>query len=181
MALECPNCRFPVSFWRTIRRTAWARFQCAVCGSVLAINAKRRFLAIIACVGCFAFFAFVAQLQRYGMAVLLGAYLLSLWPVFYLLDRVVLIERRSFRCRRCGYQLEGLTVPRCPECGATFDPSEKPRILERAGKPLPRSWHRWVVVLLVLLLLATIAANIVTYYRVRTGRQQTPAQQPADK
>jgi hypothetical protein len=152
-----------------------------VCGSVLAINAKRRFLAVVVCLGCFAVLAFVVQLQRYGLGVLLGAYLLSLWPIFYLLDGVVLIERRSFRCRSCGYQLEGLTVPRCPECGAGFDPSEKPRILERVGKPLPRSWHRWLVVLLVLLLLATIAANIVTHFRAAAGPRPTPAQRPVDK
>jgi hypothetical protein len=24
-------------------------------------------------------------------------------------------------CRRCGYNLKGLTQPRCPECGASFE------------------------------------------------------------
>ena len=26
------------------------------------------------------------------------------------------------RCARCGYDLQGLTEPRCPECGTPFDP-----------------------------------------------------------
>lgn len=29
--------------------------------------------------------------------------------------------RRAGRCESCGYILQGLTVPRCPECGAAFD------------------------------------------------------------
>ena len=32
-------------------------------------------------------------------------------------------------CRRCGYSLRGLTVPRCPECGQPFDPA----LLEHKG------------------------------------------------
>ncbi|MEX0652814.1 MAG: hypothetical protein WD534_02190 [Phycisphaeraceae bacterium] len=28
------------------------------------------------------------------------------------------------RCRRCGYILEGLTEPRCPECGLAFNPAD---------------------------------------------------------
>lgn len=32
-------------------------------------------------------------------------------------------------CRRCGYLLRGLTVPRCPECGQPFDPA----LLEKNG------------------------------------------------
>jgi hypothetical protein len=27
-------------------------------------------------------------------------------------------------CRECGYSLRGLLEPRCPECGAGFDPSK---------------------------------------------------------
>lgn len=28
------------------------------------------------------------------------------------------------RCLACNYRLEGLTVPRCPECGREFDPRD---------------------------------------------------------
>ncbi|HUU83439.1 MAG TPA: hypothetical protein VM243_08050, partial [Phycisphaerae bacterium] len=179
MALECPNCRYPVSFWRSIRTTAWGRFQCKACGSVLGIDQKRRFVALVPWLACIAFFLFVAQVQRFGTGALMGAYLLSFFPIYYLLENVVLIERRSFCCRKCGYQLEGLTVPRCPECGQEFDPSEKAEVLERIGKPVPRARRRWVMILLVLLLLGTLVANLVTYYRVRFAPPPTPMQQPA--
>ncbi len=32
-------------------------------------------------------------------------------------------RRRRGRCCRCNYSLQGLTEPRCPECGTAFDPS----------------------------------------------------------
>jgi hypothetical protein len=30
-------------------------------------------------------------------------------------------QRRDTVCRKCGYNLTGLTEPRCPECGTPFD------------------------------------------------------------
>lgn len=42
-------------------------------------------------------------------------------------------------CRKCGYQLRGLTDPRCPECGHTFDPAD-PRTYGRARDPW---WKRY--------------------------------------
>lgn len=35
------------------------------------------------------------------------------WPVF-----------PAGHCKNCGYNLRGLPIPRCPECGAAFDPTE---------------------------------------------------------
>ena len=32
----------------------------------------------------------------------------------------------SRHCGNCGYDLRGITEPRCPECGAAFDPAETP-------------------------------------------------------
>jgi len=32
--------------------------------------------------------------------------------------------RRGF-CLKCGYNLQGLTSGQCPECGATFDPTDR--------------------------------------------------------
>lgn len=31
-------------------------------------------------------------------------------------------EPKKHICKNCGYNLTGLTVPRCPECGTKFDP-----------------------------------------------------------
>ncbi len=42
-----------------------------------------------------------------------------LWIVDYRRRRI----RQRGRCRQCGYNLRGLTEPRCPECGTPFDSS----------------------------------------------------------
>jgi predicted RNA-binding Zn-ribbon protein involved in translation (DUF1610 family) len=41
--------------------------------------------------------------------------------------REVLCEQGIPVCVRCGYQLDGLSAPRCPECGRAFDA----RLLDR--------------------------------------------------
>src|ERR1043166_8412508 len=33
----------------------------------------------------------------------------------------------SLHCERCDYDLRGLTVARCPECGLEFDPAARPK------------------------------------------------------
>ena len=35
-----------------------------------------------------------------------------------------ILRHRSQRCIRCGYDLHGLTEPRCPECGTPFEKHE---------------------------------------------------------
>ncbi len=42
-------------------------------------------------------------------------------------------------CPECNYNLRGLTVPRCPECGLRFDWSEIPKFKE----PKPYSTPKW--------------------------------------
>jgi len=32
------------------------------------------------------------------------------------------VSRGRLRCNKCGYDLRGQTVPRCPECGTEFEP-----------------------------------------------------------
>ena len=43
-------------------------------------------------------------------------------------------------CPRCGYNVRGLTEPRCPECGAGFDPRQALDCLQRR-KLNPPSWR----------------------------------------
>lgn len=38
-------------------------------------------------------------------------------------------RRRRGECIHCGYNLTGLTEPRCPECGREFSPAAKPPVL----------------------------------------------------
>ena len=39
---------------------------------------------------------------------------------FVFLEHVRVIERHGLYCKSCGYNLKGLTEPRCPECGTEF-------------------------------------------------------------
>lgn len=41
------------------------------------------------------------------------------------------------RCEACGYLIDGLPEPRCPECGGAFDPE---LLLTPVGPPAPLPW-----------------------------------------
>ena len=60
-------------------------------------------------------------------------------------------------CRKCGYELRGLTTPRCPECGRTFDPAN-PRTYRR--RPIQR-WHRHVKRAVIVLMTPIIFLAVV--------------------
>lgn len=173
MSLECPNCREPVSFLRTFRTPAWGRFACKACGSILGISVGRRILGIGLWVAVLAFLLLVARIQVYGMIGFLATLLLCMPVIFYLADDVVLVDRRAFTCRRCGYSLENLPEARCPECGTSFDPRERECILQRiaSARPLPK--FRWATVFAILLLALLLAANLYTYFV--WGKQASPA------
>ncbi len=179
MSLECPTCRERVSFLRTIRTTAWGRFRCPACGSILGIDFKRRMLALIPWVGIILFLLHIVRVQDYGLHVVISTFALAFVVVFYLFDRVALIERRAFCCKKCGYDLRGQVEHRCPECGTPFDPGEKARILARIGSPPPKAKHRWIVVVLILLLALTLMANILTYRAGRAGPGPGPTTRPS--
>ena len=51
--------------------------------------------------------------------------LLMAWPVWRFFRGPARRARRAAAgcCRRCGYDLTGLTEPRCPECGGDVDPA----------------------------------------------------------
>ena len=178
MLLECPNCRQSVSFWRAIRTSAWGRFPCKACGSVLGISLPRRMIALIPWCACVFVLLTMARIQDYGWPVMGAALVATFLCVFYPLERVVLVDRRSFCCHRCGYELEGLTKPRCPECGTPFDPAEKERILARLGTPAPIGRGRWAAVLVITLLVAAVIANIVVFQATRVRRGATPVPAP---
>ena len=61
-----------------------------------------------------------------------------LWLLFsiiaYLLGLRATRPELPGMCRRCEYDLRGLSEPRCPECGTPFDPSKiKEQTLSPAG------------------------------------------------
>lgn len=51
-----------------------------------------------------------------------GHTVLSSLPTWCVLQRI-LVPADPSRCENCGYLLYGLTQPRCPECGRSFDPA----------------------------------------------------------
>ncbi len=62
-------------------------------------------------------------------------FVIPLWiPALVLAVPTLFFWRRSRRhragyCRKCRYNLTGLTEPRCPECGTEFDPATVPRVV----------------------------------------------------
>jgi ribosomal protein L37E len=65
----------------------------------------------------------------------------------------------SMYCRKCGYQLHGLSENRCPECGRTFDPANRRTYLQHP-KGSSRRWWLRVAGVTLLVLLALIAAGM---------------------
>ncbi len=59
-------------------------------------------------------------------------------------------------CGRCGYNLTGLTSPRCPECGSLL--SKVPVV--RGTLVIERSLRIWLVVGMLLMLVIPVAIAI---------------------
>jgi hypothetical protein len=165
MSLECPNCRESVSFFRALRTTAWTSFRCKACGSVLGISFGRRMLAGGIWLAFLLLSVRVLELYTLGRLVFYTSMAVSFIVIFYLCERIFLLDRRAFTCKECGYDLHGLTEPRCPECGHAFDPAERQRILERIESPPPRTRYRWIALLVVVFLTLTVVAGLVAWRR----------------
>ncbi len=99
----------------------------------------------------------------------------SLLVLFHFLDKVVLLERRAFTCKECGYDLHGLPEPRCPECGTTFDPEERQRIQDRIDAPPPPAKHRWIAPVVIVLLAMGLVAGMVVHRRAVMARAKRAA------
>ena len=69
----------------------------------------------------------------------------------------------SMYCRKCGYQLAGLSENRCPECGWAFDPADK-----RTYRGRPMRWYHgripWRLLVLVMTLLSVALAHLGWVY-----------------
>lgn len=70
------------------------------------------------------------------------------------------------RCLRCGYVLEYLPEPRCPECGRTFDPAD-PRTFRRDG-PRPFEWQLTLLVAVVDMLMLPVCWWLVHWMSAGT-------------
>lgn len=92
--------------------------------------------AVLGCIGGWIpqFVGFVYRGQIHWKPVILGmwiAAMIVLWLVMALLVSGIVFLRNRYRpvylaghCTKCGYNLHGLTEPRCPECGKTFERQE---------------------------------------------------------
>lgn len=76
-------------------------------------------------------------------------------------------------CRICGYDLEGLPEPRCPECGKAFDPQNPDTFSPRPPQsPIWRWARRGLVVSLVIALALTVLLVVafgLLYLAIATG------------
>ena len=180
MSLECPNCRESVSFFRSFRTTAWGSFRCKACGSVLGISFPRRMIAVGIWTGVLLLSMGVLRLSAWGPLWSYSAMGVMFVAIFYLCEKIVLLDRRAFTCKRCGYDLRGLIETRCPECGTDFDPAERERIVARMASPAPKPRYRWIVPFVVVLLAFSVVAGLDFWRRAAgatAGRAAAPTTQ----
>ena len=174
MALECPNCRESVSFIRALRTTAWGSFRCGACGSILGISLARRVMGAGVWIVLLVTTSEILQLYRYGRLWSYAIMVVSLLLFLYIFEHVVLLERRGFTCKKCGYDLQGLPENRCPECGLDFDPAERERILARINKPPPRPKRQWIAAIVLVLLVASVVLSMIVYKNTATPAAAPP-------
>ena len=148
------------------------------------VSLGRRLLAAAVWLACLLFAMEVLRLYALGRFVTYPAMIVSLVLAMCLFEKVILLERRAFTCRHCGYDLHGLPEPRCPECGNVFDPEERARVLARIGSPPPKVGRRWIPAAVVVLLSLGVAASLVFYRRASNAARMraipttAPAGQP---
>ncbi len=175
MPIECPNFREPIPWSRVCFTTAWGSWTCHGCGSLLGVNVRRRLLGAAVLVVAMLSVTSALRLPLGWNVPIMLLIILAVWvPYFLLFERARVLERRGFRCHRCGYDLQGQVEPRCPECGLEFstaDPARDARARddENAERPARRGRHTWLIVIMAtLLFLGTVLAVGLTLYMAQT-------------
>lgn len=78
-------------------------------------------------------------------------------------------------CRSCGYQVVGLSEPRCPECGRLFDPDNPRTFLQHPKAWRVRQWVRRILIALgsvIIPLLVSLGILLgILYLRWQTQQQ----------
>ncbi len=183
LTAECPVCREPLR-WTYVLRPLWSQWRCGRCGSLLGVNRRRRLLAILPFIVLLLSASVFLSRAGWGDFAVIPVVLVLWIPYFLLLDRASVLERCGFRCKRCGYDLRGQVVPRCPECGREFDAEEKARFdagLFADATPTAPPRRRLALTLLIIVpLLLTVGLGIAHWrsYSVRLARQRAVATQP---
>lgn len=120
----------------------------------------------------------VFRIARYGMLITLAVLIVLAFANFTLIDRVVVHKRTGFRCPGCGYDLQGQTVDRCPECGGSFDLNQLVQY-KAGGAAIPAKPRRSMltIILITFVVLVTLFLVGLTRYR-RTNPTPPPAMTP---
>ncbi len=181
---ECPVCRHPLS-WTYLLRPLWSQWRCRHCASLLGIDVRRRLLLVIPLVLALPIGALALSRLGFNDFAILVA--LAFWgPLFACLDRARVVERCGFRCKRCGYDLQGQVTPRCPECGRHLDTQERELLAAGVIPQATRRPRRKLALALTLALvlggLATVGVGLLRYYqasRAQATRQRLVAPRTA--
>lgn len=180
---ECPVCRRPISRLRTFTRTAWSRWRCEGCGSLLGVSLKWRLLATIPWIVLILLMLAVLDIMSLGIAIGLPVLLAVGMANYMLLERIIVVERCGFRCKGCGYDLRGQVQPACPECGRQFDEEEIERmkladphaVAARPGRGT--TIGRWVTVAIMILLGLAVFVQGLLLFRTRNPQPPPAARQ----
>lgn len=173
-SLECPVCRHSFSRLRSFTRTAWSRWSCPTCQSVLGISMKRRLIATIPWIGMLLFYFLYMDLMSWGLWIALPIVCGTGLAIYMTFERLVVHERCGFRCRECGYDLQGQQSPQCPECGTVLseEDTRRMRLLGEAAASPPVAagrFGRWAAVFVIVLLSLFVAGQIVFLCVQRPG------------
>ncbi len=127
MAVECPRCRTPVPKTRRFFKSwAWARWDCATCGSTLGFSIGRRlWIGVPAGVvggvlggGGVSFWR--TGIPFWAMLILFAILALAIAWAIARMEKIVVHVPRGHFCGECGYNLRGVRSETCPECGRGF-------------------------------------------------------------
>jgi len=177
MLARCPNCQEPIPAQRLFLTTAWGRWRCKKCDSLLGINVGRRVAVVLVAVFATLLVSRVTRLPaNMDLPLVLGVFGGILVIHFLCFERARVIERCGFRCQHCGYDLQGQVEPRCPECGREFDAGDRAKMQQLSSAEMAESVprRRWVKWVGISFLVALVVAQILGLYFWRSaGRRQT--------
>jgi hypothetical protein len=115
----------------------------------------------------------VFRITNLGAIVAIPVLLIVCAANFFLFDRAVVHERTGFRCRRCGYDLQGQCEARCPECGALFDLAELSAYkASKEPAPPPASRFRTLMIAVIVGLITILLLLGVLY--TKSARRRPP-------
>lgn len=174
MVNNCPVCQHKINGIFFMFRPVFMNWTCKGCGSVLTINKARRFTALIPGIILELFIFFICVRLSLNIFITVFVAVFACMAVLLYYDSALILERKGFWCRSCGYDLRGQSEAICPECGTGFTESDIEQMamddpvskVEKVGK-VSRYWLVLVIVLFVLLL-STFLITLGVFYKTKT-------------